>query len=206
MASVFSRSSSLRSCQENLAIICMLTHGKQFLASQAMERHGVKIQVSQAKTAPGHGVFAARELAPGVTIAAKGPWFRSVEELEAWLSSSSLDFPVAQALSKKVVEVWVKGADGNVVPHYKVLTSVVGFVNCSSGISQRPNAVLRWNPDVPLGEHSLELRITQTVPMGKELTIAYGPKHPCVPVRQQRKPMTAQRDPARPVKRPRPTQ
>ena len=70
---------------------------------------------------------------------------------------------------------------------YKVLTSIAGFVNCSVGISQRPNCCLQFDASRPLGERSLILKVTSAIQVGRELTISYGPNHPCGQTRAKRK-------------------
>ncbi|MCP4242246.1 MAG: hypothetical protein GY772_16955 [bacterium] len=71
------------------------------------------------------------------------------------------------------------------------MTGLAGFVNSSYGIVQRPSAVLEFNAERPLGEHSLVLKLAQTVTGGQEITIAYGPKHPVGQTRQKSKGLRA---------------
>ena len=51
---------------------------------------------------------------------------------------------------------------------------------------RKPNAVLTWNSECGLGEHTMKLRLISNVAAGKQITINYGPKHRVVP-RQPRR-------------------
>ena len=52
---------------------------------------------------------------------------------------------------------------------------------------RKPNAVLTWNSECGLGEHTMKLRLISNVAAGKQITINYGPKHRVVPPRQRRR-------------------
>ena len=143
---------------------------------RAMGKHGVVIRKSQARSNPGIGLFANDVLPVGCRIPAKGPWFRKKVEVEEWLASLPSTL-LMEAYSKRVVEVWFQQGEEEPTAMYKVLTSIVGFVNSSTGISQRPNAALHLNEDLPMGENNLYLQISATVPANKEITIRYGRNH-----------------------------
>ena len=144
---------------------------------RAMGKHGVVIRKSQARCNPGIGLFANGVLPVGCRIPAKGPWFRKKVEVEEWLASLPSTL-LMEAYSKRVVEVWFQQGEEEPTAMYKVLTSLVGFVNSSTGISQRPNAALHLNADLPMGENNLYLQISAAVPANKEITIRYGRNHP----------------------------
>ena len=57
------------------------------------------------------------------------------------------------------------------------MTGLAGYVNAYTGIIQRPNAQLVFNPDRPLGQHSLRVRLVGDLPAGREILIAYGARH-----------------------------
>ena len=96
--------------------------------------------------------------------------------MEEWLST--MPAATATAMATKIVELWFRGSEeGQVHCKYKVMSQVVGFVNDHHGIQQRPNAILQWNPERPLGQHSLMLKLTTTVEADQEIVISYRRKH-----------------------------
>jgi hypothetical protein len=62
---------------------------------------------------------------------------------------------------------------------YKVMNSVAGFVNHFFGIAARPNAILAWHADAPLGQRSLVIRLLTSIKLDAEILINYGPAHTC---------------------------
>ena len=119
-----------------------------------MDKFGLKIKCSPAKCKPGNWLFASKPLSVGTEFPAKGPFFDTVAEMEKWVSTAP--HQAAPSLALKAVELWFQGSEaGESCVKYKVLNQLIGFVNDFHGIAQRPNAVLAWNPDRPLGQHSL---------------------------------------------------
>ena len=81
----------------------------------------------------------------------------------------------AQSMALRVVELYFQGPEGGEpTVRYKVINQLVGFVNDFHNIQQRANAVLTWNPDRPLGQHSLMLKLTSQVAKEQEILIYYG--------------------------------
>ncbi len=50
-------------------------------------------------------------------------------------------------------------------------------MNAYPGIIQRPNAQLAFNPDRPLGQHSLQVRLVGDLQADREILIAYSARH-----------------------------
>jgi hypothetical protein len=63
------------------------------------------------------------------------------------------------------------------VVKYFVMTSIAGYVNAYTNITQRPNAQLLFDVDRPLGQYSLKLVLTQDLAADREILVAYGAKH-----------------------------
>ena len=82
-------------------------------------------------------------------------------------------------MAKKVVEVnFCKPPDTETkVTKYFVMTSIAGYVNAYTNITQRPNAQLVFNHDRPLGQYSLKVVLTQDLSENREILIAYGVEH-----------------------------
>ena len=88
-------------------------------------------------------------------------------------------------MASRVVELHFQGPEaGQHIVRYKVMNQLVGFVNDFHGIQQRNNAMLVWNRDRPLGQHSLVLKLITNLAKEQEILIDYGPKHS---LRKQRK-------------------
>ena len=141
-----------------------------------MSKHQLKIMKSSGPEGSGNGVFAAADLPSGTTLPVKGVWFGNVEQLNTWLSEQH---PLTgQAMRRRIVEVhFTQPPDGSKVTNYFVMTGVAGYVNAYSGILQRPNAHLVFNPDRPIGQHSLQIRLVSDVLQDREVLIAYGSQH-----------------------------
>jgi len=141
-----------------------------------MAKHKLKIQKSTGPEGTGNGLFAAEALAMGTTIPCKGIWFNSIGELDVWLGEQHPR--TAEAMARKIIEVnFSQQPSGEKTSKYLVMTSVVGYVNAYTNITQRPNAQLVFNPDRPLGQYSVVLKLTQDLCAGKEILVAYGSKH-----------------------------
>ena len=67
--------------------------------------------------------------------------------------------------------------EGNKVTYYFAMTGLAGYVNAYTGIIQRPNTQLVFNPDRPLGQHSLRVCLVGDLPADREILIAYGARH-----------------------------
>ena len=67
--------------------------------------------------------------------------------------------------------------EGNNVTYYFVGAGLAGHVNAHAGIAQRPNTNLVFNPDRPLGQHSLHVLLLSDLASGREVLIAYGARH-----------------------------
>ena len=81
-------------------------------------------------------------------------------------------------MSRKIVEVhFSRPPEGNNITYYFVMTGLAGYVNAYTGIIQRPNAQLVFNPDRPLGQHSLQVRLVGDLQADREILIAYGARH-----------------------------
>jgi hypothetical protein len=112
----------------------------------------------------------------GITIPCKGIWFDSIGELDVWLGEQHPR--TAEAMARKIIEVnFSQQPSGEKTSKYLVMTSVVGYVNAYTNITQRPNAQLVFNPDRPLGQYSVVLKLTQDLSAEKEILVAYGSKH-----------------------------
>ena len=141
-----------------------------------MSKYGVKIFKSAGPEGTGMGLFTNKSLAMGTTIPVKGIWFGNVGEVNTWLQEQNPR--TAEAMAKKIIEVnFSKPPDAEKQCKYLVMTSVVGYVNAFTNISQRPNAQLLFNPDRPLGVYSVSLRLLHDLGEGKEILVAYGAKH-----------------------------
>ena len=60
---------------------------------------------------------------------------------------------------------------------YFVMTSIAGYANAYTNISQGANAQVVFDVDRPLGQYSLKLVLTQDLAEDREVLIAYGAKH-----------------------------
>ena len=84
----------------------------------------------------------------------------------------------AQSMALGVAELYFQGLEaGEPIVRYKVMNQLVGVVNDFHTIQPRANAVLTWNPDRPLGQHSLVLKLITNLAKEQEILIDYGPKH-----------------------------
>ena len=148
-------------------------------------------QVQVSSQASGFGLFSIADASPGMEIPVKGPWFRSLPELEAFLGRHHED--TATMMSTRVVRVDLEqdkesqedpaSSQGQVVSPasvYKLITSPVGFVNHFTRLSNQPNFVLVWKEGAPLSEHNLVLKCTKPIKQGKEWLLNYGPLHQVV--------------------------
>ena len=78
-------------------------------------------------------------------------------------------------MASRVVELYFQGPEaGTHIVRYKVMSQLTGFVNDFRGIQHRANAMLTWNPDRPLGQHSLMLKLTSQLAKEQEILIYYG--------------------------------
>ena len=141
-----------------------------------MTKHKLKINKSTGPEGTGHGLFTKEARPTGTIIPCKGVWFDGLEALNEWLEGQHPR--TAEAMAKKVVEVnFSDPAGGAKVSKYLVMTSVVGYVNAYTNITQRANAQLAFNHERPLGQYSLSLKLTQDLAADKEILIPYGVKH-----------------------------
>ena len=78
--------------------------------------------------------------------------------MNAWLSQQH---PLTgQATSRNIVEVhFSTPPEGNITKYDFVMTGLAGYVNAYTGIVQRPNAELVDNPDRPLRQRNLQVRL-----------------------------------------------
>ena len=143
-----------------------------------MTKHGLKIMKSSGgPEGVGNGLHTSRDMPTGTTFPVKGMWFDQLAKLNVWLGEQH---PLtAQALSRKIVEVhFSTPIDENPkITYYFVMTGLAGYVNAYTGIIQRPNAQLVFNADRPLGQYSLQLRLSSDLPADREILIAYGVRH-----------------------------
>ena len=81
-------------------------------------------------------------------------------------------------MSRNIVEVhFSTPPEGNNITYYFVMTGLAGYVNAYPGIIQRPNAQFAFNPDRPLGQHNLQVRLVGDLQADREILIAYGARH-----------------------------
>jgi len=81
-------------------------------------------------------------------------------------------------MSRNIVEVhFSTPPEGNDITYYFVMQGLAGYVHAYAGIIQRPNAQLVFNPDRPLGQHSLQVRLVADLQSDREIIIAYGARH-----------------------------
>ena len=141
-----------------------------------MKKHNLKIMKSSGPEGAGNGLHASRDMPAGTTLPVKGIWFNDLEKLNAWLRQQH---PLtAQTMSRKIVEVhFTAPPEGSKVTRYFVMTGLAGYVNTYTGILQRPNAQLVFNPDRPLGQYSLQVRLVADLAADREILIAYGSQH-----------------------------
>ena len=111
---------------------------------------------------------------------AKGPWLRSMAELQLWLGALASGSTSAMLLDRVVqvpaAETLRESAEEENV--YKVLTGPIGFANHFRGLDRRANCRLEWRGEGKgLGEHSLVVVTSMEVKGGKELLLDYGTSH-----------------------------
>ena len=112
----------------------------------------------------------------GTTLLVKVIWFGKLEQLNVWLRQQH-PLP-AQTMSRKIVEVhFTAPPEGSKVTRYFVMTGLAGYANTYTGILQRPHAQLVFNPDRPLGQYSLQVRLVADLAADREIRIAYGSRH-----------------------------
>ena len=142
----------------------------------SMTKNSVKIMKSSGPEGVGNGVFTACDMSAGWDLPVKGVWFTDLDELNTWLKEQH---PLtAQAMSRKIIEVHFSvPPEANKVTYYFAMTGLAGYVNAYTGIIQRPNAQLVFNPDRPLGQHSLRVCLVGDLPADREILIAYGARH-----------------------------
>ena len=81
-------------------------------------------------------------------------------------------------MSRNIVEVhFYTPPEGNNITYYFVMTGLAGYVSAYPGIIQRPNAQLAFNPDRPLGQHSLQVRLVADLQADRAILISYGARH-----------------------------
>ena len=81
-------------------------------------------------------------------------------------------------MRRKIAEVhFSRPPEGNNITDYFVMTGLAGYVNAYTGIIQRPSAQFAFNPDRPLGQHSLQVHLVGDLQAGREILIAYGARH-----------------------------
>ena len=139
-------------------------------------KNSIKIMKSSGPEGVGNGVFTACDMSAGCALPVKGVWFTDLGELNTWLKEQH---PLtAQAMSRTIIEVHFSAPpEGNKVTYYFAMTGLAGYVNAYTGIIQRPNAQLVFNPDRPLGQHSLRVCLVGDLPADREILIAYGARH-----------------------------
>ena len=113
-----------------------------------------------------------------------GPWFDNIESTNKWLLTG-MPRVDASNLATKVVEVFLEGKDNVAVPHYKVVTSVLGFVNGFQDMARKPNVAISWNSSAPFGQTSLQLKLLEEIKEGKQILINYGSKHLVKPIQKR---------------------
>ena len=148
-----------------------------------LAKYNLKVQHSSELS--GHGLFVTKDWPAGTQVPVKGPWFKTLTEVQAFLAPLA---PAAQTMfACRVVRVSVSssgdddtsGGAGAPEPLYKVMTCPVGFVNHFTQLSNQPNCALTWVSGVGLGEHTLTLKTTKIVKAGVQLLLNYGPLHLC---------------------------
>ena len=130
-----------------------------------MGKFGFDLHRSPEKCDPGNGLFSRSGTPAGTRVPAKGPWFDIIEKAQTWMRTLH---PASQGqMLNRIIELYCKCANGDASqpakPMYKVLTGIVGFVNDNHKISRKPNAELEVNPDAPLGEHTIQMRIVSPI-------------------------------------------
>ena len=138
--------------------------------------------------ASGMGLFARSDIPAQTELPAKGPWFHSLEAVDAFLAGLH-DEKAAKMWSTRVVRVDLapEEANGHAATAasqgpqsmFKIITNPVGFVNNFLGLAAMPNCRLVMKEGQPFGEHCLVLQSTKRISEGKEWLMNYGPHHKC---------------------------
>ena len=142
----------------------------------SMTKHRVKVTKSSGPEGVGNGAFTTSDMSVGTTLLAKGIWYTDMDQLNAWLNQQH---PLTgQAMSRNIVEVhFSTPPEGNNITYFFVMTDLAGYASAYPGIIQRPNAQLVFNPDRPLGQHSLQVRLVADLQADREILTAYGSRH-----------------------------
>ena len=172
------RSDEDSDAEETGATAASMVHSEVSKRNQnMMTKHKVKVSRSTGPEGTGIGLFAEAALGTGTSIPVKGIWFDSLSDLNSWLGAQPTR--TAEVMAKKVVEAnFCEPSDTETkVVKYFVMTSIAGYVNAYTNITQRPNAQLLFDVDRPLGQYSLKLVLTQDLAADREILVAYGAKH-----------------------------
>ena len=137
----------------------------------------MKVSRSTGPEGTGLGLFTQEPLKAGTSIPVKGVWFDNLSELNSWLGGQPTR--TAEVMAKKVVEVnFCEPSDTETkVVKYFVMTSIAGYVNAYTNITQRANTQLVFDHDRALGQYSLKLVLLQDMPQDREILVSYGLKH-----------------------------
>ena len=121
-------------------------------------------------------MFTESDMPEGTLLPVEGIWFNDLDQLNTLLGQQHIF--TAQVMSKKIVEVhFAVPPESAKATYYFVMTGLAGYVNAYTDIIQRPNAQLVFNADRPLGQYSLQLRLSSDLPADREILIAYGARH-----------------------------
>ena len=142
-----------------------------------MTKHQVKVSRSTGPEGTGLGLFTQEPRNAGTSIPVKGAWFDNLSELNSWLGGQPTR--TAEVMAKKVVEAnFCEPSDTETkVVKYFVMTSIAGYVNAYTNITQRANTQLVFDHDRALGQYSLKLVLLQDMPQDREILVSYGLKH-----------------------------
>ena len=136
------------------------------------KKHPVTVQYISKPV--GQGLMAAEDLARGVAIPCKGPWFRSLHKMRQWLGQLHPD--TCQMFKSRVVRLDLKSSTPDSDKPdmlYQVITNPCGFVNHYRQLG-KINCKLEWQEGEPLGQRSLILRTTAKITKGQQLLLNYG--------------------------------
>ena len=117
------------------------------------KKHPVTVQYISKPV--GQGLMAAEDLAKGVAIPCKGPWFRSLHQMRQWLGQLHPD--TCQMFKSRVVRLDLKSSTPDSDKPdmlYQVITNPCGFVN-HYRLLGKINCKLEWQEGEPLGQRSL---------------------------------------------------
>ena len=116
-----------------------------------------EVMISASSEISGMGLFAACDFKTGRELPAKGPWFNSLEAVDAFLATLHTD--TAAMFSQRVVRLDLApeaakepaAASQGQKSLYKIITSPVGFINHYTALQSTPNCQLVLKECMPLG-------------------------------------------------------